>query len=153
VASVFLSAGPFDGVLGFSQGAAMALLLCALQSLRDTGAAATAEVADDPITSQLLELAGPIRFRFVLLCSGFVPPVPALAPLLRVPLALPALVLLGTGDRQTHGGALSEAAAAALDAAHATVLRHDMGHVIPTAPVHVVVMRAFLARQQRPAAA
>jgi predicted esterase len=43
--------GPFDGVLGFSQGAAMASLLCALQQQSD---------AD-------------FRFRFAVMFGGFTP--------------------------------------------------------------------------------
>ena len=53
---VFLENGPFDGVLGFSQGAAVAFTLCLIRS-------SFLKQEDDIFT-----------FQFVVLCSGFLSP-------------------------------------------------------------------------------
>ena len=78
-----LEHGPFDGVLGFSQGACLASILCARQQA--SAAVATA--------------AAPRRFRFAILVSGFVPADGKLAALFKgPPLELPVLVSHGKSD-------------------------------------------------------
>ncbi|OMO86291.1 hypothetical protein CCACVL1_09688 [Corchorus capsularis] len=75
---VFSEQGPFDGILGFSQGAAMAALVCA----------------------QGERLKGEIDFRFVILCSGFALP---LADFERGRIRYPSLHIFGSEpgkDRQ-----------------------------------------------------
>ncbi|XP_074119970.1 esterase OVCA2 [Sminthopsis crassicaudata] len=102
--------GPLDGLLGFSQGAALAALVCALGQ------------AGDP------------RFplpRFVILVSGFRPRGPRLSPpLLQAPLLLPSLHVLGETDRVIPTQESLELAGCF---SGAVTLSHPGGHFIPAA--------------------
>lgn len=74
--------GPFDGVLGFSQGACVAGVLSA--------------ALEHPDLAQ--QLGGPVQdrpFRFVISMSGFRPADKRFDPLFQQPLRTPALVLVG----------------------------------------------------------
>ncbi|XP_072496060.1 esterase OVCA2 isoform X1 [Notamacropus eugenii] len=102
--------GPVDGLLGFSQGAAMVALVCALAQ------------AGDP------------RFplpRFVILVSGFRPRGPEL-PLLspQAPLRLPSLHVLGETDRLIPPRESLDLAGCF---AGAVTLCHPGGHFVPAA--------------------
>ncbi|MQL88227.1 hypothetical protein Taro_020790, partial [Colocasia esculenta] len=118
---VFSQMGPFDGILGFSQGAAMAGLVCDEQwrvgSLPD--------------------------FRFAILCSGF-----SLLPEERnhSPIKCPSLHIYGSSrgrDRQIACQASIELASK-FDEGCSMVIEHDMGHIIPTQPPYIDQIRAFL---------
>ncbi|XP_027718155.1 esterase OVCA2 [Vombatus ursinus] len=102
--------GPLDGLLGFSQGAALAALVCALGQ------------AGDP------------RFplpRFVILISGFRPRGPKLAqPFPQAPLLLPSLHVLGETDRVIPSQESLELAGCF---SGAVTLSHPGGHFIPAA--------------------
>uniref|UniRef100_A0A8C5KZJ7 Esterase OVCA2 n=1 Tax=Jaculus jaculus TaxID=51337 RepID=A0A8C5KZJ7_JACJA len=102
--------GPFDGLLGFSQGAALAALVCALGQ------------AGDP------------RFplpRFVILVSGFCPRGLGLKePILKSPLSLPSLHVFGDTDRVIPS---QESMQLASQFPEAITLTHPGGHFIPAA--------------------
>ncbi|XP_028938368.1 esterase OVCA2 [Ornithorhynchus anatinus] len=113
--------GPFDGLLGFSQGAALVALVCALGQ------------AGDP------------RFpppRFAILVSGFRPRGPRPAPpLLRAPVELPSLHVLGEADRVIPARESRELAACFPGA---VTLVHPGGHFVPAAAPQRQVYLNFL---------
>lgn len=110
VAQALDKLGPFDGLLGFSQGAALAALVCALSQ------------AGDP------------RFplpRFIILVSGFCPRGSGLKePLLQGSLSLPSLHVFGDTDRVIPS---QESVQLASRFPGAVTLTHSGGHFIPAA--------------------
>lgn len=110
VAQALKKLGPFDGILGFSQGAALAALVCALGQ------------AGDP------------RFplpRFIILVSGFCPRGLGLKePILQGPLSLPSLHVFGDTDRVIPS---QESMQLCSRFAGAITLTHSGGHFIPAA--------------------
>lgn len=116
--------GPFDGVLGFSQGAALAALLCSAQS----------------------PLAG--TFKFAILCAGFLPRDPVyerwLAPDGGRPLpTLPTMHIMGTLDERVPLAA-SERLASCF--AFAQRFTWDGGHAVPSGAEFRHAVKAFLER-------
>ncbi|ERN03155.1 hypothetical protein AMTRI_Chr02g263390 [Amborella trichopoda] len=115
--------GPFDGVLGFSQGAAMAATLCAKQER---------------------ESEGQLSFGFVILCSGFLSPVKELFQ--GPPIKCPSLHIFGSergNDRQiTH--AVSVELVSMFSSDTSVLLEHDSGHIIPTRQSYIDQIKAFL---------
>ncbi|XP_044532274.1 esterase OVCA2 [Gracilinanus agilis] len=113
--------GPLDGLLGFSQGAALAALVCALGQ------------AGDP------------RFplpRFVILVSGFQPRSPKLTPpFLQAPVLLPSLHVLGETDKVIPTQESLELAGCFPGA---VTLHHPGGHFIPAASPQRQVYLKFL---------
>lgn len=110
VARALQQLGPFDGLLGFSQGAALAALVCALGQ------------------------AGDARFpvpRFLILVSGFCPRGRDFKePILQAPLALPSLHVFGDSDRVIPS---QESLQLANQFPGAVTLTHTGGHFIPAA--------------------
>lgn len=110
VAKALDSLGPFDGLLGFSQGAALAAFVCALGQ------------AGDP------------RFplpRFIILVSGFCPRGLGLKEsILQSPLSLPSLHVFGDTDQVIPSQESMQLASRFLGA---VTLTHSGGHFIPAA--------------------
>lgn len=120
---VFSQEGPFDGILGFSQGAAMAATVCA----------------------QWERLKGEIDFRFVILCSGF-----ALqsAKFEHEPINCPSLHIYGSDlgkDRQIVNQA-SRDLALKFEQGCSLIIEHDCGHIIPTRSPYIDEIKGFLQR-------
>eukprot|EP00873_Tetraselmis_striata_P025221 jgi/Tetstr1/445485/TSEL_033263.t1 len=150
--------GPFDGVMGFSQGAGVAAHLCALQHLvghraelerGGLNAAAAVEEWDEACA-----LLGGRPIAFAWLCSGYpVAPSQRIADLLQAlpPISLPSLHVYSTSglDAQVPPSE-SAALAASFDAAARTVVTHDSGHVVPCSRPFVSRYRAFLAGRGQP---
>ena len=118
--------GPFDGLLGFSQGATLGALLC---------------LAPSPLPP----------LRFAVLVSGFMPRDPALEPLvgtaegpppLRVP--LPSLHVMGEND-QLVAAASSQRLSDCF--AGATLHRHEGGHLVPSSADFRALLKDFVTRQ------
>ncbi|CAK9174756.1 unnamed protein product [Ilex paraguariensis] len=121
--TVFSQAGPFDGILGFSQGAAMAATIC----------------------GQREKLKGEIDFRFVILCSGFAL---ILAEYDARPINCPSLHIFGNHlgkDRQIANQA-SRDLAASFEEGCSVVIEHDLGHIIPTRSPFIDRIKDFLQR-------
>ncbi|KAG0503325.1 hypothetical protein HPP92_003397 [Vanilla planifolia] len=111
--------GPFDGILGFSQGAAMAALF--FEHQRRNGC-----LSD---------------FRFAVLCSGFAPSTMKSDKLC---IECPSLHVFGRGkDRQINTEASRELAEL-FDSNISVTIEHDMGHIIPTGPPYIGQIRSFL---------
>ncbi|KAJ4833534.1 Rhodanese-like domain-containing protein 6 [Turnera subulata] len=121
--TVFSERGPFDGILGFSQGAAMAASLAARQG----------------------RLNGEIGFRFVILCSGF--PV-QLGDVDHASVNCPSLHIFGSAsgnDRQIANQASRDLASLFEDGS-STIIEHDCGHIIPTRTPYIEEIKSFLRR-------
>lgn len=121
--SIVSKDGPFNGILGFSQGAAMAALVCAQKERLD------------------LELG----FRFVIMCSGF--PI-NLAGYEKGSIKCPSLHVFGNeegGDRQISSGCSRELASYFEEGCR-MIIEHDSGHIIPTRPPHIDDVKEFLRR-------
>jgi predicted sulfurtransferase len=120
---VLVEDGPYDGVLGFSQGAAVA-------------AAATAA---------LESTEEPLPFRFLMLCSGFVPSPSAGAPATlldaKALLRCPSLHIIGRADTQVSPSASATLAEHFTDP---TIVEHDGGHILPATNRLVQQYKAFL---------
>jgi pimeloyl-ACP methyl ester carboxylesterase len=122
----FAEHGPIDGVLGFSQGAALTGLLVGLRSPNGV-----------PTETQ------PLAFDFAILIGGFVSNDPAHAALYAAgeSYALPTLHVIGRADRiVTSEASLSLAARFA----NPLLAMHDGGHVIASTDAVRAVFSAFL---------
>ncbi|KAG5525479.1 hypothetical protein RHGRI_031956 [Rhododendron griersonianum] len=120
---VFSQAGPFDGILGFSQGAAMVALVCA----------------------QNRATKGQIDFRFAILCSGFAV---ELADYEKGSINCPSLHIFGNdqgNDRQISSQASRELASL-FDDGCSVVIEHEFGHIIPTRSPYIDEIKDFLHR-------
>ncbi|KAF4347253.1 hypothetical protein G4B88_015763 [Cannabis sativa] len=121
---VYAQQGPFDGILGFSQGAAMAAAVCA----------------------QLGMQKSEMGFRFVILCSGFAVKLPELLDNGLV--KCPSLHIFGSDhgkDRQIANQASGELASL-FDDGCAVTIQHDSGHIIPTRSPYIDQIKDFLQR-------
>ncbi|XP_026546073.1 esterase OVCA2 [Notechis scutatus] len=118
VAAALAALGPVDGLLGFSQGAALAGLLCALRERGD----------------------GRFPFRFALLVAGF--PV-AEAAAAAGPLRVPSLHVYGEADRVIPA---AESRALAERFAQPALLAHAGGHFVPAAAAQRAAYLGFLRR-------
>lgn len=127
--NVLRDRGPFDGVLGFSQGAGVAAALCAAQQAGHG------------------EVAGTEPLHFALLFSGHLPVAPELRALLARagPLRVPSLHCFGDADRQLASPQHVELEGA-FDPMARTTVRHDLGHIIPSQRGFVQRYVRFLAQ-------
>ncbi|KAG8122522.1 hypothetical protein E2320_018007 [Naja naja] len=124
VAAALAELGPVDGLLGFSQGAALAGLLCALRERGD----------------------GRFPFRFALLVAGFL--VAEAAEAAAGALRVPSLHVFGEADRVIPA---AESRALAERFAHPALLAHAGGHFIPAAATQRAAYLGFLRRFEGPA--
>lgn len=121
--TVFSQQGPFDGILGFSQGAALAGSICA----------------------QRERLMGEIDFRFVILCSGFSLHSEKFE---HGSISCPSLHIFGSDlgkDRQIVKQASIDLAVAFEDGC-SVIIEHDSGHIIPTRSPYIDEIKDFLQR-------
>jgi predicted esterase len=119
--------GPFDGVFGFSQGAALAALLVALPALGPA--------------------AAPPAFGFAIMVGGFQSNDARHAPWFAAgALAVPSLHIIGRADSIVAPGA-SHALAARFAAP--VIVEHDGGHVIAATPAVREASRQFLTGMAR----
>ncbi|CAK8572538.1 unnamed protein product [Lathyrus sativus] len=121
--NVFSKEGPFDGILGFSQGAAMTAVISAQQE----------------------KLKGKMDFKFVVLCSGFAL---NLKEMECNPIKCPSLHIFGNEhgqDRQIANQASKELASL-YDSSCSVIVEHGCGHIIPTRSPYIDEIKAFLGR-------
>ncbi|XP_063148685.1 esterase OVCA2 [Candoia aspera] len=121
VAQALAERGPVDGLLGFSQGAALAGMLCALRQRGDAR----------------------FPFRFAVLVAGFRGPEVGAGPLL-----LPSLHVFGEADRVVPA---AESRALAARFAEPALLAHAGGHFVPAGAAQRAAYLGFLRRFERPA--
>jgi hypothetical protein len=128
-----LAAGQhFDGLLGFSQGAALAGLLLATQEAVGEGAAGPAPLASG--------------FGFGVMIGGFTSQEPEHAALFRRRLATPSLHVTGTADRIVP---MRDSLRLAQRFADPVIITHDGAHVIPSDPRIIGRIVAFAERHGR----
>ncbi|PSC70407.1 rhodanese-like domain-containing 6 isoform X1 [Micractinium conductrix] len=146
--------GPFDGVLGFSQGAAVAAVL-AVQHARQQQQQEQHPPGGIGGNGACEGSVGAGALRFAIMCSGYRSPLPAHAALLDAAAAaggapIPTLHIYGAGsaDRQISGQE-SAALAECFDPTQRFVVRHAGGHLIPSCKSVVARLLAFLQRCQR----
>lgn len=122
----FATEGPFDGVFGFSQGAALTGLLVGLRA------------ASGPATAER-----PLRFDFAMMVGGFPSSDPELARLYARSdsYSLPSLHVLGRTDGVVPG---DDSRALAARFASPVLVEHAGGHVIPSEARARAAIRAFL---------
>ena len=126
-----MSSQPFDGVFGFSQGAALAGLLAALRD-------------EDP---------APIAFDLAIMVSGFTSNLPQHAHLFTRKLSVPSLHVLGRVDDIVP---MRDSLLLAERFADAVIIEHAGGHVIPDDPAITARIAGFVATHTKvtnPAAA
>ncbi len=126
--------GPFDGVMGFSQGAALAATLCAMQHVDAASV--------------------PWRFRFCVLIGGFVPTisapaaaVDALKAVEAAPCTVPSLHIFGEADEIVVP---ERARALVARFADPIVAPHSGGHYIPSKRDVRDVLSGFMKQQATP---
>uniref|UniRef100_A0A0G4HI68 Serine hydrolase domain-containing protein n=1 Tax=Chromera velia CCMP2878 TaxID=1169474 RepID=A0A0G4HI68_9ALVE len=110
VASILKEEGPFQGILGFSQGACLTNLIAAKKC------------------------SGDKRFEdisFVIPCSGFIPRDPDMAPLFETPLQIPSLHVAGEKDQLFPA---SVDAVSKYDSSTSLFIQHPGGHSLPRLP-------------------
>jgi predicted esterase len=112
----------FDGLFGFSQGAALTGLLAAVQQTETSGD----------------------LFRFAIMVGGFTSPLPQHAHLFERKLSLPSLHITGRSDSIV---AMRDSLALADRFDHPSIIEHGGGHVIPASPEIVSLVAGFLQRQ------
>jgi acetyl esterase/lipase len=131
IVACFEAQGPFDGILGFSQGAALAGLLV---GLRSTDGRATVE--------------RPLRFDFAILVSGFPSNDPELARLYerRDAYDLPSLHVVGRSDGIVP---IADSRALAAHFAGPVIAEHSGGHIVASDRSVTERARAFLEERTR----
>jgi predicted esterase len=131
IVSLFEKEGPFDGVLGFSQGSALTGLLVGLRAL------------DGKPTAER-----PLAFDFAMLVSGFVSADPDLANLYAAAesYALPSVHIIGRSDFVVPSEDSRELAAKFEDP---LILEHAGGHVIAATPDVRKRVAEFLTERRR----
>ena len=125
---------PFDGVIGFSQGAALAGLLLATQEAAGDGAAHPGPPA--------------FGFGFGVMIGGFTSDEPQHAALFRRKLATPSLHVTGSADGIVP---MRDSLRLAERFADPVIVKHDGGHVIPSTPRALARIVEFVERRGRPA--
>lgn len=135
VVSLFEREGPFDGVFGFSQGAALTALLVGLRS-------------HDGTTTE----RKPLTFDFAIMVGAFLANDPDLACLYdsRESYALPSIHIIGRSDRIVPG---EYSRKVATKFKSPVVLEHDGGHVIAGTPLIRKRVASFLEERRAGAAA
>ncbi|CAO3669895.1 unnamed protein product [Umbelopsis vinacea] len=123
--------GPFDGIFGFSQGAAMASLLCAMLENRNAiPGLIPSDFAHNP-------------FQFSIICAGFVSRATAHRPLLENIIQTPSLHIIGELDTLVA----PERMTALADRFHKPeIFRHTGGHFVPTNAASRNTIKEYVAK-------
>ncbi|XP_037324412.2 esterase OVCA2 [Pungitius pungitius] len=114
--------GPFDGILGFSQGAAFVAMLCFLQEQK---------------------LEPEFNFRFAIFVAGFRSACEEHKRFYNSPLEIPSLHVFGLEDRVIPDNMSRELLLSFQDS---QVLTHPGGHFVPAASAHRQIYQDFLNR-------
>ncbi|KAF3705735.1 Esterase OVCA2 [Channa argus] len=116
--------GPFDGIMGFSQGAAFVAMLCCLQEQK---------------------LEPEFNFRFAILVAGFRSACKEHQKFYSAPLQIPSLHVFGLEDRVIPDDMSKELLPSFQDT---QVLTHPGGHFVPAASAHRQTYQDFLKKFQ-----
>ncbi|KAL9603580.1 MAG: hypothetical protein Q9219_001083 [cf. Caloplaca sp. 3 TL-2023] len=130
IAETIRTEGPFDGVIGFSQGACAAGIVASLLEPARKEAFTSSSSPSDELESfppSFQDIQNPLRFAIIY--SGFPAPGPRHAPFYAPPLKTPTLHFLGTLDGVVEEGR-SRALVESCDGAKVVV--HPGGHFLPS---------------------
>ncbi|XP_033834282.1 esterase OVCA2 [Periophthalmus magnuspinnatus] len=116
--------GPFDGILGFSQGAAFVAMLCSLQEQN---------------------LEPDFHFRFAILVAGFRSACTEHERFYEIPLQIPSLHVFGQEDRVIPDHMSKDLLPVFKDP---QILTHPGGHFVPAASSHRQTYQDFIKRFQ-----
>lgn len=119
IEETFKEKGPFDGILGFSQGATMAAHICALSEQPDS----------------------PFKFRFALLCAGFKSKSTLHENYYLNKIACPSLHVFGDSDK-VIAKEKSEELLGLFE--NTSVLNHSGGHFLPATSKEKKIYQDFL---------
>ncbi|XP_013419337.1 esterase OVCA2-like [Lingula anatina] len=121
IQQAFQEQGPFDGVLGFSQGAALVALMCGLRE-KD-------------------EEACPFKFDFVMLVAGFKSHSKPHEEIYKIPITCPSLHVFGDTDKVIPKDMSEDLLQYFVEP---RTLEHPGGHFIPASGPHKKVYTEFL---------
>ncbi|KAM4797007.1 esterase OVCA2 [Rhinophrynus dorsalis] len=119
VAKAFAELGPFDGILGFSQGAALVAMICSLKQQGDTR----------------------FQFNFAVLVAGFKSRSCEHQQYYQEPIVIPSLHVYGETDRVIPGDMSQELAS---HFENPVILTHAGGHFVPASAPQKKVYFEFL---------
>ncbi|CAH1799337.1 unnamed protein product [Owenia fusiformis] len=125
IEQTFREQGPFDGVLGFSQGAAMVALLCG-------------EMQRNP--------DGPFQFKFAIMVASFISKSIEHQELFKEPITIPTLHVYGETDKVISGEMSEELLGSFREP---TILQHKGGHFIPATSQQKKVYLEFLDKMKQ----
>ncbi|KAJ1663412.1 Ovarian cancer-associated protein 2 [Coemansia sp. RSA 1813] len=121
--------GPFDGIVGFSQGAGMAAIIAALMH-----ASQSQDTAYDSDVRALIDSVRPLQaLKFAFFFAGFYPDVPQFDALIKGAgrIVVPSLHMLGRTDLVVPMARGRELADRAFAGDAAVVMEHEGGHFVP----------------------
>ncbi|XP_048413427.1 esterase OVCA2 [Stegostoma tigrinum] len=124
VSKAMAELGPFDGIMGFSQGAALVAMVCALKQKGDPR----------------------FQFDFAILVAGFKSRCTLHAHFYQEPIAVPSLHVFGDTDRVIAGQLSQDLSTSFVDP---VILTHSGGHFVPAAAAQRLVYLEFLERFQK----
>uniref|UniRef100_UPI00398E86E0 esterase OVCA2 isoform X2 n=1 Tax=Pristiophorus japonicus TaxID=55135 RepID=UPI00398E86E0 len=124
VSKAMVELGPFDGIMGFSQGAALVSMICALKQQGDSR----------------------FQFDFAILIAGFRSRCKLHERFYEEPIALPSLHVFGDTDRVIPGAMSQELSTLFMDP---VILTHPGGHFVPASAPQKKVYLEFLERFQK----
>ncbi|XP_043910308.1 esterase OVCA2 isoform X2 [Protopterus annectens] len=119
IAKAMTEQGPFHGILGFSQGAALVAIVCALKQQGDLR----------------------FQFDFAMLFAGFKSLSSCHSLYYEKPISVPTLLVFGETDRVIPAAMSEELVPHFVDP---VVLRHQLGHFVPTGAAQKKVYIEFL---------
>ncbi|BGP37245.1 Low molecular weight phosphotyrosine protein phosphatase [Rhodotorula kratochvilovae] len=126
--------GPFDGIFGFSQGAATAAILCALVArpwLHPAFSSAPSTGAAWP----------PLPFKFAIFCSGYLPLDKRCESWFEHPVGIPALHVVGRSDVVAPN---ERTLANVSRFSNSRVEWHEGGHYVPRKPYFAHLFKDFI---------
>ncbi|XP_078404323.1 esterase OVCA2 [Cetorhinus maximus] len=124
ISKAMVELGPFDGILGFSQGAAFVSMICALKQQGDPR----------------------FQFDFAILVAGFRSRCKLHSHFYQEPIAVPSLHVFGNTDQVIPGEMSQELSTSFVDP---VVLTHPGGHFVPVSAPQKPVYLEFLERFQK----
>ncbi|KAJ5805928.1 uncharacterized protein N7503_003530 [Penicillium pulvis] len=147
IASILETSGPFDGIVGFSQGAALAVMVAAILE-KDRGAEFRRLEAEGgmPYPASLTNGGHP-PLKFVVAISGYKASHPAYQPFYEPPIMTPSLHFIGGMDTvvdEATSMRLVDCCLGSADEAKASVIRHPGAHVIPSGKRQLVGIVHFI---------
>ncbi|XP_069767900.1 esterase OVCA2 [Narcine bancroftii] len=124
IAKAMIELGPFDGIMGFSQGAALVSMICALRQQGDPR----------------------FQFNFAILVAGFRSRCRLHGHFYEEPIALPSLHVFGETDRVIPGELSQQLSTSFVNP---VVLTHPGGHFVPASAPQKQVYFEFLEKFQK----